>query len=1273
MALTEEYIGIQIKLEGYEEATSRWNRLIRGMESDMSHLGNVDAFSKWDKELKELDADYRRLKQQKLGLEADLVKAKDAAEMLAKALKQVQPGTEVAKMLGENYQAAQEKIKQTNAEIKQTGLKMRETKTRADDLKKGMKSFADEAKIAGQTFQQSFMNVAQTTRHVGGALQSLGRGLQGLTSFGGRILNGIFMGMGFRLVNTLTSGFSGALERSDTFKTYGKTMQALMPGLSAGQTSNAIEKLNDAVLGLPTGLDEIVESQKMYTLSMGDFEKATNMAIAANNAFLASNASEEATNTGQRMLNTLMATGKLTAKQWMSLQRTMPVALAAVGREMGYTDGQVGMLVKDLQTGAVSIEDFTDAFIKVGTSGALKDATDVMKETYSAIFANWQNAVKRLGQNVLDTLSKTLEETTGKNIYQWLLKVKDGIDKVSLAIQGWIKANPDRIKEFFNTLLSIDWFGFLKGIAKGLETVFGMLRQAVGVLTRLFGENGMERLGKFLIVGNVYGRIITVIGSFIRGLSPVLGVLGTLAKKAHVGKFLKFIISPLTKLFGKLKVLGKGAKAAEKGAEAVGGVMKSVGGWQSVAKMGIAVAAIPAIAGAIKILASAMKDIDGLNLTWFSNGSKTGVLKAIGMMATALGAFAGIATGLGALYSIPGIGWIATYSLGKGIAIILAISGAVTALTSMLNEIATAEFPSADRIEELKEKMKDIVPMLDELVDIINDGDKSAREIKDDAETATAYADVVTAVSNIGKEMQALAEMSITIEQIESAKQTISDIGAALDELSGVVTDVFGEKLYNTEGTIEANLTGNGFVGTRFDTEAVQAMADTAKAFADIFSGFDEIINNINALNELINGLIESGALSEDENGLQLDTVKRRLNNIADALYEMLNGAESPFIRLKTVAKSFSNTDLSSITKGFTEAGKIIAEVEKLKEPLEKWVGSGEEKISGPGGTETPIFAVTTKLGTLATKLEEIANSFVKVRRLDDFAKNASYAKKAVDDINALVATLGTIKTNFDAGSIDSVSDSIRTMVETLSVSLAGAALLAVEATEFKAAVDVFKVSVDTLTGVAGSDGLAQIPKALRDIEDAMNHLTTVMSGIGSKWHDAVISGFNAPDIRQQIAMAFLSIAMNISSGAFYQAGYSAGASFASGVRTAVRGGIGSAFSSLTYRAKGGSVFKKRGTDTVPAMLTPGEFVMRRKAVGTFGTDFMRKVNALDIKGAMASLMMRGGAHIMPTYGASVTNNNTVNKTNNARVTQNIYSNNPNFAYRRANRWVGAL
>jgi TP901 family phage tail tape measure protein len=48
----------------------------------------------------------------------------------------------------------------------------------------------------------------------------------------------------------------------------------------------------------------------------------------------------------------------------------------------------------------------------------------------------------------------------------------------------------------------------------------------------------------------------------------------------------------------------------------------------------------------------------------------------------------------------------------------------------------------------------------------------------------------------------------------------------------------------------------------------------------------------------------------------------------------------------------------------------------------------------------------------------------------------------------------------------------------------------------------------------------------------------------------------------------------------------------------------------VVARANGGSIFKPRGTDTVPAMLTPGEFVVRKSAVDQYGTGMMEAINS---------------------------------------------------------------
>lgn len=77
------------------------------------------------------------------------------------------------------------------------------------------------------------------------------------------------------------------------------------------------------------------------------------------------------------------------------------------------------------------------------------------------------------------------------------------------------------------------------------------------------------------------------------------------------------------------------------------------------------------------------------------------------------------------------------------------------------------------------------------------------------------------------------------------------------------------------------------------------------------------------------------------------------------------------------------------------------------------------------------------------------------------------------------------------------------------------------------------------------------------------------------------------------------------------------------------------------YHSQGLPVgFKSRGTDTVPAMLTPGEYVLRKKAVDSLGTNFLNNLN-------------KYGVNALQTMNKLTIINNVYN-TNNAKISQNI-------------------
>ena len=64
----------------------------------------------------------------------------------------------------------------------------------------------------------------------------------------------------------------------------------------------------------------------------------------------------------------------------------------------------------------------------------------------------------------------------------------------------------------------------------------------------------------------------------------------------------------------------------------------------------------------------------------------------------------------------------------------------------------------------------------------------------------------------------------------------------------------------------------------------------------------------------------------------------------------------------------------------------------------------------------------------------------------------------------------------------------------------------------------------------------------------------------------------------------------------------------------------------VQYRADGGNIFQPRGTDTVPAMLTPGEFVIKKSSVDKIGRGNLAALNNGYARGGLVQYRQGGGA-----------------------------------------------
>lgn len=172
-----------------------------------------------------------------------------------------------------------------------------------------------------------------------------------------------------------------------------------------------------------------------------------------------------------------------------------------------------------------------------------------------------------------------------------------------------------------------------------------------------------------------------------------------------------------------------------------------------------------------------------------------------------------------------------------------------------------------------------------------------------------------------------------------------------------------------------------------------------------------------------------------------------------------------------------------------------------------------------------------------------------------------------------------------------------------------------------KALLEEVKKKVDTTDGAIGKIKSAveknnpgdvdttSIENASSDINQALASLTTKVAGAMGSILSKIKSGTGSPSRR-------LGSIVSIPRFSGGKVKYYSGGSF------------------------GGVDFVSRGTDTVPTMLTPGEYVLRKKAVDSLGTNFLDKLNKYGF-----SALQKG-------TGQTIINN--VYNNNNAQISQNI-------------------
>lgn len=380
----------------------------------------------------------------------------------------------------------------------------------------------------------------------------------------------------------ITNSLDSAISRVDTLNNFPKVMSNL--GIGEDEAQKSIDKLSNAIDGLPTALDDAAGSVQYFTSSNGDISKSTDYFIALNNAILAGGQSADIQSTALMQLSQSYAKGKPDMVEWRSAMTAMPAQLKQVAEAMGFVNADA--LGESLRDGTTSMEDFMKTLVKLNKDGAgdfqsfedqAKNSTNgigtaltnvknriskAMAEVIDAIgqenIANAINAISSgfvgigqaiggvvtfISQNmwILPALAGAIAPFMAYGIATKIIALTSAFNPLSLKIAAvvaicgalagaaaWIQDNWSGITDFFGNIFSSlgqaaeGAWNVITGIFGNLASFFGSIFTAAWTAVKnVFSTGGQIFMG---IVDGILSAFKAIVNTIIKGINSVVAI-----------------------------------------------------------------------------------------------------------------------------------------------------------------------------------------------------------------------------------------------------------------------------------------------------------------------------------------------------------------------------------------------------------------------------------------------------------------------------------------------------------------------------------------------------------------------------------------------------------------------------------------------------------------------------------------------------------------------------------------------------------------------------
>lgn len=524
-----------------------------------------------------------------------------------------------------------------------------------------------------------------------------------------------------------------------------------------------------------------------------------------------------------------------------------------------------------------------------------------------------------------------------------------------------------------------------------------------------------------------------------------------------------------------------------------------------------------------------------------------------------------------------------------------------------------------ENFKKLTDKIKDIVDSLNN----IPDGLDISTKIESVKNALDKISELAT-LNIFGKDTPFNKDVTSNIKSVTEFTSKLSSIASSLNEINSI------EDLSGIPAKIEQL------------RQALQSITQAGENGGSLMSMFDAF-----------KGKSDYGKLAEEASNMinSLKTIADALSQIPDLINIEGSGIETRVAKIQSVLKSLTDSDTGSFIQDIGKLAKVSEAVGQVTSVVNSFKTMAETLMTIPDLINVEGSGIETRVAKIKSVLQSLASSddsglTTSLQNIQKLSSNIMSAVQAVNNILIIANAINQFP-EVNADNFNNSINAIKTAIESLSGINDNDAIIGNltnvlnTINQLQNALAQFASMASTLGQQSGSNFSNGFVSGLGSrIVDKMNEQKNQIENLGWEALGASISskianGFDVSSVLNKIQQ----IQSAIDSLRGKTVDITINETTVKSTKKRQHGGIIPEYHS-TGGTVGGRLFRPLGTDTVPAMLTAGEYVLKRSVSSMLGKQFLDNLNQMNLTQALKAL----AGHT----GHSVVNNTTNN------ITQNV-------------------